>query len=140
MRRIFLICFCTSISLIVLGQAKKLDPGSDTTYNYLRNFASPNVGLIDLYKSKFKSCYRFWRDGQIIEICSDDDVIYHGSLINYIYKVGRNYKRKVIYKKQDLDSGKAVEVINKFISNSISKIPSDSKISGWETGWMESLL
>jgi len=135
MKRFMLVIICLFTSVYVFGQAKKLDLGSDTAISFQTNIAlAIKLGLPELKKSQHKCNYRFWTYGQILDFWSDDDTTYHGSVMNYIYRIKR--KGNFIVSKEDLTTtGQAWKFVSLYKTLNLAQIPSERKIPNWSKGF-----
>ncbi|RKR81517.1 hypothetical protein BDD43_1664 [Mucilaginibacter gracilis] len=135
MKRLILVCFWFFVSHSAFGQVNKIDTGGDTGYNYSSAFLDGKTLILkSLKKAIYKTYYRFWRTGQIIEIWSEDNIGYCGAITNYIYKYGRGHGGRIIFRKIEIDSSDAAKVISQFVNKSINEIPSQDKLPGWTKG------
>ena len=83
--------------------------------------------------------FRFWNDGQVIDIWSVDNKSFRGVITNYTYKIEsnnnnkkRNKQDKILSNQVQIDSSVARQTYE--LIKTISLIPSDDSIKGWGQG------
>lgn len=96
-------------------------------------------------KSVYKYHFRHQRDGQIIDIYSDNGKVFSGELINSItqYKeiktdYGTDSKaNSYIYESVQLNTDSATKVGAMILNQKFYSTPTDTLIAGWNFGWLD---
>lgn len=135
------------LTTFTYGQVKKtIDiqtyKNGDTTLWYKWHYElCGQLKINKLISSSDTFHFRFWQDGQALDIWTTDYKTFQGQVTNYIKKYNPNkWKKenpkpnKVIANKINLDTGQAREAYNLIIEYSILTIPTDEKIKGWSHG------
>lgn len=128
----FFIPFC-------YGQKKTLT-GDTVFWAGARYQDGTKVGVDSLIQSTEKFHFRFWKDQQIVDIWTQDGIVYRGFVISYtrLYQSYNSKKQqqnpeKFYFSRVDLDpqeAKKAYELIK-----AVDTIPTDKFIKGWAQGF-----
>jgi len=131
------------VSCIALGQVKKsvdipVNIKGDTTSLYQWSFKlHGKLKLKDLTKTSEPFHFRFWQDGQAVDLWTTDNKTFQGLSTNYIweYKPRHSAKPSKIFTAQyRIDTALSRQAYKLFGKDSISGIPSEEKIKGWNQG------
>lgn len=93
------------------------------------------MGLKDFQKSTDEFNFRFWRNGQVIEITKDSSTI-NGVITNYIFhtkNTDRN-KKETLTSKMFLSSEQIEKIYTLIKVSGILNLPSDENIENWNNG------
>ncbi len=119
--------------LILFAQQKQLLGDTIFWKNHISKFSN-EVGMRDFTTSRQDFNFRFRSNGQIVEIWKDKDTI-GGVLTNYIFRSGKNHKRKkTLFRKDSLPEDIAVKAYNIICKSGILNLPSSRDIKGWVQG------
>ncbi|HNW70080.1 MAG TPA: hypothetical protein PKI01_06740 [Bacteroidales bacterium] len=147
MKRFYLLLVLLFLTGFSYGQIKKsveipVNNNGDTTqlYKWITDI-QVKLKMNRLRYSSDPVHFRFWQDGQAIDIWSVDNKTLHGQVTNYVWE-----NKTTIWKKKKLKPGKlysnqyaldglqARTVYNLFLRDSIKNISSEEKNSGWSQG------
>jgi len=103
------------------------------------------LNIEPIKNSVFKYHFQHKREGQIINIYSENGESFSGELINSIteYKdiktdFGKNPKAdKYLYEKVKLNTKNASDIGRMVINQKLYNIPTDTLIEGWNFGWLD---
>lgn len=147
--KIYLSIFMLIFSFNVIGQSelekvKFKDKYSQRTHTH-QELNEYYFQLNPLANSSSKYHFRFDKEGQIIDLFSEDGDLFEGRIINHIYEykdVRRNYGKEsvingYIYETKELDESLASEVGKYLIDKKAYAIPTDSLIPNWNLFWFD---
>lgn len=118
----------------MFSQTKEIK--GDTAYWYKRNIEfQKSLDLKNFKKSQDEFNFRFWNQGQIIEISKNSSVI-NGLIVNYIYHTKKPNKseRKTLTSKILLTSQQSKNIYDIVMNSKILELPSDENIEKWSQG------
>jgi hypothetical protein len=128
---------------VVFGQIKKtvdipITKG-DTSYNYKWSYnLHGKLKMKDLMQSTAPFHFRFWQDGQVVDLWTTDNKTWQGRVTDFIWehKPAQPQKKKNktarIYTMQSrLDTALARRAFGLIAKDSILQIPSEEMIKGW---------
>ncbi len=132
---------------IAIGQIKKVidipvNTKGDTTYCYKKcHDLHGKLKIKDLMYSTSTMHFRYWQDGQTVDLWTNDNKTYQGLVTDYIWE----YKPTTIPKKKNkqpktytlqsrIDTAMAHKAFVLIAKDSILHIPSEEKIKGWHDG------
>jgi hypothetical protein len=122
------------ILLLSLSNAKSQEKqiqGDTTNWYKWNKKLSTQMGLQDFSISKHDFDFRFWNQGQIIEIWKVNDSI-QGALTNYIF--WSKSKEGPLFEKKIMDSGTAAAIYQIINNSDILDLPTDKMINKWSQG------
>ncbi len=138
----FLIVSCGTFAQISKVVEIPMNNNSDTSlwYKWRAAWCAP-LRIEKLLYSTDAFHFRYWQDGQAVDIWSSDNKTFSGRVTNYAHKkvthTCKNHPEKPmrLFKKQiRLDSAQAHNVYKLLIEYSILTLPSDNKINNWSVG------
>jgi hypothetical protein len=110
----------------------------DTSYiqNRTSNLAK-KIGLPDISKTTSDFYFRFWNQGQAVDLWRTQSDSMTGSITNYIFhQTGKkNIKRDTIFHKSTVGYSLAQNAYDLILTSPILSIPSDDQITGWRKGF-----
>lgn len=120
----------------------KIYKNGDTSLWYKwRTELGEKLQLDKLVNSTDSLHFRFWQDGQAVDIWTNDYKTFKGTVTNYLKKYSKissckeNTKHQKVYtNKIPLDTLQAREAYNLIIEYSLFTIPSEEKIKEWTKG------
>ena len=118
----------------MFAQTKEIK--GDTAYWYKRNVEfQKTLDLKNFEKSQDEFNFRFWNQGQIIEISKNSSEI-NGLIVNYIYytKKPNKSERETLTSKILLTSQQSKNIYNIVKNSKILELPSDENIEKWSQG------
>ncbi len=147
MKHLFILMLFFIQSMFAFCQSKKTveietQTNGDTTFWY--KWYSGRCESLKMSKTMNETLpfhFRFWQNGQVVDIWFGDNKIVEGQLINYIKKLNPKKNdsenpgdEKMISSRIKLDTSQARAVYNLVLSSGIQSIPTDEKIKGWAQG------
>ena len=108
----------------------------DTVYWFKRNLElQKTLNLNNLEKSDDDFNFRFWNQGQVIEI-SKDSLLVNATITNYIYHTRRSNpnKSEILSDKTTLSKEQAEIIFNIVQKSDILNLPTDKDIEDWKHG------
>lgn len=127
---LFLFSFETTFS-----QIKKIEGDTPIMLQRINEFQK-TFGLKNFEKSTHEFNFRFWNQGQVIEI-SKDSSIFTGSITNYIYhtKKMNSTENETLSKKIILSTDELRNIYSLIKNSEILSLPTDNKIENWKRGF-----
>lgn len=136
-------CFLTSVfGQLNLRTNLHKDHKSVTYFNYnLYQSIVDTLNLTHIISDTNSMHFRFWTNGQAIDVWSNDNKMFYGKLTNYIYQflpkkdpndIQETERTKILSHQIQLDTSLARQTFNHI--QSISFIPSEDSIKGWGRG------
>jgi hypothetical protein len=126
------------------GQTKRISIPNDNWRDSSSQFSLlqkdfRSLGLVDLLKSKEALHIRISSEFQVVDIWTDEQDRFIGTLVNFTmrvnsYQTSDSLAKRILSNKIILDSAMAKQVYNSFMDLSINAIPTDSQIRGWNAG------
>lgn len=134
MKKLLIIIPCLFLFQTIFSQTKEIK--GDTIYWYKRNIEfQKTFDLKDFEKSEDEFNFRFWNQGQVIEISKNSSET-SGAIVNYIYHTAKaNRSKTETYLNKILLTSKQSEDVFNIVQNSkILELPSDNNIDEWNLG------
>lgn len=131
--RLIILCYL-SLSLNVIAQDKIIR--GDTAYGFLwQRGLAEKLELENLTETNDDFAFRFWNQGQVMEISTAGDSI-SGFLINYIYryKSKDHRSRETIFVKTMLSESQKIQALDIIRKSGMLSLPSDNEIPNWSRG------
>lgn len=135
MKKLITTIFGILISYSAFTQDSKTIIG-DTTFWLKHNRAlSEKIGLKDFLSSTDDFNFRYWNQGQIIEITKINDLV-SGNITNYTFRQERKNKeeRDTLFEILKIENQLAFEIYMVISDSTFTSLPSDNMIDGWSQG------
>jgi len=150
MRKIIAFIYFFTLAFIILGQDSSLKVIKlDNRYTWRTTtcsiFDSIYFNLPVIENTKFTTYIRVSSDGQIVDLFSNDNLIFQGTVTNRItkYKTVKtewgksNVESQYFYRTQQLDTNTSTRLANYLLNSGLDTIPTDSLIPSWTKGFFD---
>ena len=120
------------------GQNNKVISGDTTYWSQLELKKCQKLNLSNLILSTEKYHFRYWKDGQIIDIWTTDGVLYSGLITSYTNSYNDDYSKKkrkpskIFFQQAQVDNATAKKAYK--LIKQVENIPTDKSIKGWVQG------
>jgi len=139
MKAYILTCLLLLLVFQSKGQNSKVISGDTTFWRQLELKNSRGIHLPDLISSSEKFHFRYWKDTQVVDIWTNDEIVFNGLITNYIHSYSDDNSKKkrkpskIFFNQVQMDSDRAKKVY--ILIKQIENIPTDKSIKGWSQGF-----
>jgi hypothetical protein len=140
MKTVFQILILSSISIFANGQTKAESDTLVSTYEIKWKLElEKEIKLRNINQDSKVYHFRYWNDGQVVDIWKKSDSKITGSITNYTREyIEDNWRKKkkpkTYYNKVKINIEIAKEALNFIHQSKINDLPTDRLIEGWEQG------